>query len=243
MLELGQSVAAIPGSVPLVLAEKGEARALGAKGEIPYRLTPGETYYYADLSGPGGIFATLDYSETPPMVFVGREVTLARSQPCRDRTGPEREVATGVGASTLCPQCGGALDLRAPDQTERVTCPNCGSLLDVSQGQARIPEGAWTAQDRADHSNWLGWEVRRRSVDRHRVHAAQRRVRRRPLLLGRVSAVRAADRISLAGAKRRPLELRAVGTSRRGHHQRPAMSASAARNSSCIRTRWLGLST
>ena len=33
----------------LIVAETGRATALGAKGEIPYLLTPGETYYYADL--------------------------------------------------------------------------------------------------------------------------------------------------------------------------------------------------
>ncbi|HEV8483226.1 MAG TPA: DUF4178 domain-containing protein [Blastocatellia bacterium] len=135
MLELGQPVAAIAGSVPLMVAEKGEASALGAKGEIPYRLTPGETYYYADLSGSGGAFATLDYSETPPMVFIGREVTLADLSLAAIGPGPEREVRRVSALQLSCPQCGGALDLRAPDKTERVTCPNCGSLLDVSHGK------------------------------------------------------------------------------------------------------------
>ena len=51
-LELGQPVAAIRSSIPFVVAEKGVARMLGARGEIPYRLVPGETYEYADLSGP-----------------------------------------------------------------------------------------------------------------------------------------------------------------------------------------------
>ena len=51
-LELGHPLAAIRSSIPFVVAEKGTARMLGAKGEIPYRLIPGETYEYADLSGP-----------------------------------------------------------------------------------------------------------------------------------------------------------------------------------------------
>src|SRR6201990_539223 len=57
MLQLGEPVAALPSSVPLVVAEKGTARALGAKGEIPYKLTPGAQYEYADLSGAHGEFA------------------------------------------------------------------------------------------------------------------------------------------------------------------------------------------
>ena len=43
-----------------------KATVRGAEGEIPYRLEPGGWYMYADLSGPDGAFATLDYSEDPP---------------------------------------------------------------------------------------------------------------------------------------------------------------------------------
>ncbi|MBA3241936.1 MAG: DUF4178 domain-containing protein [Acidobacteria bacterium] len=137
-LQLGQSVEAIPAQIPLVVAERGEARMLAAEGEIPYHLTPGATYRYADLSGREGVFGTLDYGEEPPSVFVGREVSLEELglvvTPGRTR---ERE-PRNVSASRLnCPHCAGPLELRAPDLTERVTCPNCGSLLDVNQGALR----------------------------------------------------------------------------------------------------------
>jgi hypothetical protein len=69
-LQLGQTVSGLPWPTPLVVAETGQATALGAKGEIPYLLTPGATYYYADLSGADGAFGTLDYNETPPLVFL-----------------------------------------------------------------------------------------------------------------------------------------------------------------------------
>src|ERR671917_2490077 len=39
-LELGQPVTAIPTQLPLVVAEKGQARMLAAEGEIPYLLKP-----------------------------------------------------------------------------------------------------------------------------------------------------------------------------------------------------------
>jgi hypothetical protein len=136
-LELGQPVGALPGSVPLMVAEKGEARALGAKGEIPYRLTPGDTYYYADLSGPHGEFATLDYSGSPPVVFIGREVTL-NELGLAGVGAPEREASHVEGVQLNCPKCGGPLELRVPDQSERVTCPNCSSLLDVNQGRLQF---------------------------------------------------------------------------------------------------------
>jgi hypothetical protein len=135
LLELGVPVAAIPTSIPLVAAEKGEARALGAKGEIPYRLVPGERYQYADLSGPRGEFATLDYSQFPPLVFIGREVALSELGFSNLAAAPEREARRVAALQLSCPQCAGPLDLRAPGITERVTCPNCGSLLDVNQGR------------------------------------------------------------------------------------------------------------
>jgi hypothetical protein len=136
-LALGQPVSAIPAKIPLVAAEKGEARMLAAEGEIPYLLKPGETYQYADLSGREGVFGTLDYGEEPPLVFVGREVTLEElgiTPTGRTRAGEPRAVT----ASRLnCTKCAGPLELRAPDKSERVTCPNCGSLLDINQGELR----------------------------------------------------------------------------------------------------------
>ncbi|HYP52087.1 MAG TPA: DUF4178 domain-containing protein [Pyrinomonadaceae bacterium] len=136
-LAAGQVVPGIPVGVPLVVAEKGEARALAVEGEIPYRLAPGETYLFADLSGQGGTFATIDYGDEPPGVYVGREIKLAElglADPTRKR---ERAPRTVSAAQLSCPQCGGPLELRAPDKTERVACPNCGSLLDVNRGQLR----------------------------------------------------------------------------------------------------------
>src|SRR5215212_1124137 len=136
-LQLGQQVWAIPAQTPPVAAEKGTARMLGAEGEIPYPLTPGETYPYADLSGAGGVFGTLDYGEQPPLVFTGRETTLDEIGLAHARRTTEREARAVTATQLSCPNCGGPLELRAPDRTERVGCPNCGSLLDASQGKLR----------------------------------------------------------------------------------------------------------
>jgi Domain of unknown function (DUF4178) len=136
-LQLGQPVTAIPTQTPLVVAEKGQARVLAAEGEIPYLVKPGETYYYADLSGQGGVFGTLDYGEHPPLVFVGREVSLDELGLADARRTRERDPRKVTASRLNCPNCAGPMELRAPDKTERVTCPNCGSLLDVNQGEFR----------------------------------------------------------------------------------------------------------
>ena len=133
----GAAVTSIPVPVPLVVAEKGEARYLAAEGEIPFKLTPGEAYPYADLSGQGGTFATIDYGEQQPLVFVGREATLNDLGIVVTGAPREREAKRVAASQLQCPQCGGPLELRAPDVAERVTCPNCGSLLDVNRGQLK----------------------------------------------------------------------------------------------------------
>ncbi|HEX8843357.1 MAG TPA: DUF4178 domain-containing protein [Pyrinomonadaceae bacterium] len=145
-LGVGHTLYSLPGSEQFVVAEKGHARTLGAQGEIPWRVVPGETYAYADLSGQDRAFGTLDYSESSPLVFSGREVTLAELGMAEARA-PERVARRTTAAHLNCPNCGGPLELRAPDRTERVTCPNCSSLLDVNQGQLKflnaLKPGAW----------------------------------------------------------------------------------------------------
>ncbi len=111
--------------------EVSEATFHSAEGEIPWAVNPGGTYRFADLSGRDGAFATLDYGEEPPLFFLGREVPLADL----GLQGGTRK-APKVGVQNLnCPKCGGALALRAPDQTLRVGCPSCGSLLSAENGK------------------------------------------------------------------------------------------------------------
>jgi hypothetical protein len=133
-LKLGEPVM-VPGSTgELAVTEKGKARVISAEGEIPFRLDPGATYRYADCSGADSEFATLDYGDDPPTVYIGREVNLdilhlpAKAKPVG------HELRQVEGHQLGCPQCGAALSLHAPDKAERVTCPSCHSLLDINQG-------------------------------------------------------------------------------------------------------------
>ena len=96
-------------------------------------MIPNEQNQYADLVGKNNAFGTIDYSISPPWVFVGHQVSLeeiglAEAKPA------EREARRTTTAAMGCPNCGGPLALVAPDKAERVTCPNCNSLLDVNQG-------------------------------------------------------------------------------------------------------------
>lgn len=135
-LMLGQTVPEIPSRKPLMVTEKGTATSIAADGEIPYRLIPNERSNYADLSGAATVFATIDYSENPPWVFVGERVTLDEIG-LGSAKSAKREAARVAAAAMGCPNCGGPLELTAPDKTERVVCPFCDSLLDVNQGNLK----------------------------------------------------------------------------------------------------------
>jgi Domain of unknown function (DUF4178) len=50
------------------------ARCIGGEGELPFRVGAGYEAPVADLQGPGRSFATVDYSEERPLVFVGEYV-------------------------------------------------------------------------------------------------------------------------------------------------------------------------
>lgn len=130
---LGKAVAGVPGI--LVAAEKGVATAIGAEGELPFRLEPGARYRFADLAGSSGDFATIDFSEDPPKLFVGKEVTLQEIGITPKKTAPKREVKA---VAVNCPNCGAPLPLKAPDKTERVACRACSSLLDCKQGELKF---------------------------------------------------------------------------------------------------------
>lgn len=136
-LQLGHAVPEIPNKTPLMVTEKGTATAMAADGEIPYKLVPNERSDYADLAGKDGAFGTIDYSMNPPWVFVGQEVSLANIGLADARPAKREARRVAVGAMG-CPNCGGTLQLNAPDKTERVTCPYCNSLLDVNQGNLKF---------------------------------------------------------------------------------------------------------
>jgi hypothetical protein len=113
------------------VSEVRSARFAAAAGELPFAAPIGAELHFADLVGPNGGFATIDYGqgEEAEALYVGREVQF-------DELGfrglPDREErrAKARGQSLSCPQCGGPLELRAGGETQRIACPWCGSLLD-----------------------------------------------------------------------------------------------------------------
>lgn len=122
-----------------MVMEDAVASVVAAEGSLPFPVHPEETGRYLDLREIGGArVGTLDFMDDPPVLWLGRDITLVQLQMQGLRAfvgwsdpvlvnfvGPE---ITAV-RSLQCPGCGGALELRAPGDTQRVGCPYCGAVV------------------------------------------------------------------------------------------------------------------
>ncbi len=64
------------GGERFVLASITMASYVGTEGELPFAYAPSGLVPFADARSTAGNFATIDYSETPPLLFVGEPVEL-----------------------------------------------------------------------------------------------------------------------------------------------------------------------
>ena len=137
---LAPGVGVVIGGRTYAVAEVGTGTYASATGEIPYKLDPKATFWFADLADGQGGFATIDYNDgtEPPSVYAGHQVTL----PSLGLYGGEDPAAGAAaprqGKSLACPNCGGSLALGAPDQTLRVACPYCNHLVSVQTGNLAV---------------------------------------------------------------------------------------------------------
>ncbi len=62
------------GGLNYIITHRTEASYVGFEGELPFRTTDRSRMVFADLRTPDARFGTIDYSENPPLLFVGRQV-------------------------------------------------------------------------------------------------------------------------------------------------------------------------
>lgn len=109
------------------------ARCVAGEGELPFKVGAGYDVQTADLYG-GAYFATIDYSETPPFVFIGEQV-----DPATLKLTHTRDAATiAVAAEAIkCTSCGAPLNVHGP-AIETVACGSCGAVLDATDKAYKI---------------------------------------------------------------------------------------------------------
>lgn len=122
------------------VGEMGSATYASATGEIPYRLNPTETFWFIDLADGQGGFATIDYGTdgVSPTVYIGSQVKLADLGIYGGEAPMQGVTRAAQGGKLACPNCGGSLELRAPDATLRVACPYCNHLVSVQTGNLAV---------------------------------------------------------------------------------------------------------
>jgi hypothetical protein len=74
---LGPGTLVTLGGVAYEVTDRREAEVIGGEGELPFRVDAGWKTATADLRTPTTRFATLDYSDEPPRVYIGEVVDVA----------------------------------------------------------------------------------------------------------------------------------------------------------------------
>jgi Domain of unknown function (DUF4178) len=115
------------------------ARCIGGEGELPFQVGAGYDAPVVDLLGPNDSFATIDYSEEEPLLFIGEymEFDDLHFSNLRQFDGWSKQAPPKV-KTFRCLQCGAAVTLRGLLQTTSVVCSSCGAIIDVSDENLKI---------------------------------------------------------------------------------------------------------
>jgi transcription initiation factor TFIIIB Brf1 subunit/transcription initiation factor TFIIB len=101
----------------------------GVEGELPFEYWDKEQVPFVDLKTADGRFATLDYSEPAPLLYLGEYVDFADLRLTGLREAEAQRVA---GTRALnCPNCGAGVEILDPEHALNVVCESCSSVLDA----------------------------------------------------------------------------------------------------------------
>lgn len=122
-----------------------QAECIAGQGELPLKVGAGYPVAAVDLRN-GANFATLDYSETPPLMFIGEAVEFSALRLANLRQGmaqPEKTVAAQV---FRCPSCGSPMAARSPEILA-VGCVACGAVVDTADRNYQLLSKALGSRD------------------------------------------------------------------------------------------------
>jgi hypothetical protein len=105
-----------------------KARYRGVEGELPFEYWDKDAVLFFDLKATDGHFATLDYSESPPLLFIGAFVEFDELALSNLKTADSPQAGKTAGFN--CRNCGAAIELRALEMTKTVACTSCAAIQD-----------------------------------------------------------------------------------------------------------------
>jgi len=112
------------------------AECIAGQGELPFKVGTGYPVSAVDLRN-GANFATLDYSETPPLLFVGEAVKFKSLKMANLREGMALPTATVEARVFRCPSCGSPMQARSA-QILAVGCVSCGAVVDTADQNYKV---------------------------------------------------------------------------------------------------------
>ncbi|MBL8139622.1 MAG: DUF4178 domain-containing protein [Acidobacteria bacterium] len=118
-----------------------KARYVAVEGELPFVTWDREWATFADLKTTTGHFATIDYTEDPPLCFAGRfaEFDELSFTNLRD---PASLLSERAVRGFNCSACASAIALRAGQHTATVACPSCGTIVSPRDPNLRVVQDA-----------------------------------------------------------------------------------------------------
>ncbi|MCC2866718.1 MAG: DUF4178 domain-containing protein [Candidatus Accumulibacter phosphatis] len=144
------------------------ARCISGQGELPFKVAAGYDVQSADLRG-NNRFLTIDYSETPPLVFVGQAIAFAELRLSNLRSPDDHSPAAAPQVTARafnCPHCAATLSIHSP-AIESVACESCGSIIGIdnenitllARAAQALREVPWLPLGSQGRLDGIDWEV------------------------------------------------------------------------------------
>ena len=113
------------------------AHCIAGQGELPFKVEAGYDVNTADLRG-NERFVTIDYSEAPPLVFVGYPAKFDELKLTNLKDVSGGTAAPSVKAKAFnCPHCASPLTIHS-GAIESIACDSCGSIIGIENENVKL---------------------------------------------------------------------------------------------------------
>jgi Domain of unknown function (DUF4178) len=132
---------------PFVVTGSTQNQLSAYEGELPFIVDGQATFSAFDLRSASGRAATIDYSEQPPILFLGEFQSFQSFQfnglrqegePPPSDFGIRAPAATTPVDKFNCPSCGAPHSVEGGVRSKVLVCEYCGSAVDISDSNLNV---------------------------------------------------------------------------------------------------------
>jgi len=118
----------------------------GVAGELPFEYWDKRDVVFADLRTADARFGTIDYSQEPPLLFLGMAVEF---DDLHLKNLRQLEAAAGSSAPKVsglnCPGCGARLPMSGDSSDEFIECSRCDAVYPFETAELYVTDGPVSA--------------------------------------------------------------------------------------------------